>query len=79
MIEILNIEGMVVTANAMHCQKETSEIIIKNKGDYVLQLKANQKRFYKDVYTMFDKNIEMKPIKNVNMRYLVQQKRVMEE
>ena len=41
LIELLNIEGMVITADAMHCQKETAEIIIKNQGDYVLQLKAN--------------------------------------
>jgi predicted transposase YbfD/YdcC len=54
LIEMLNIDGMVITADAMHCQKETAEIIIKNKGDYVLQLKANQGKFYKDVYAMFD-------------------------
>ena len=54
LIEMLNIEGMVVTADAMHCQKETAETIIKNKGDYVLQLKANQGKFYEDVYAMFD-------------------------
>ena len=54
LIELLNIKGMVVTADAMHCQKETAEIIIKNQGDYVLQLKANQGRFYEDVYAMFD-------------------------
>lgn len=54
LIEMLNVEGMVVTADAMHCQKETAETIIKNKGDYVFQLKANQGNFYKDVYAMFD-------------------------
>ena len=54
LIKMLNIEGMVITADAMHCQKETAETIIKNKGDYVLQLKANQGNFYKDVYAMFD-------------------------
>jgi len=54
LIEMLNIEGMVITADAMHCQKETAEIIINNKGDYVLQLKANQGNFYKEVYAMFD-------------------------
>lgn len=54
LVEMLNIEGMVVTADAMHCQKETAEIIMKNKGNYVLQLKANQGNFYKDVYAMFD-------------------------
>ena len=54
LIEMLNIEGLIVTADAMHCQKETAETIIKNKGDYVLQLKANQGKFYEDVYAMFD-------------------------
>lgn len=54
LIGMLNIEGMVVTADAMHCQKETAEVIIKNKGDYVLQLKANQGTLYTDVYAMFD-------------------------
>lgn len=32
----------------------TTEKIIDKNGDYVLQLKANQGRFYNDVYTMFD-------------------------
>lgn len=54
LIEMLNIEGKVVTADALHCQKETAEIIVKNKGDYVLQLKGNQKKLYEDVYAMFD-------------------------
>ncbi len=54
LIEMLDIEGMIITADAMHCQKETAAKIIDNKGDYVLQLKANQKSFYEDVYAMFD-------------------------
>ncbi len=33
LIEMLNVEGIIVTANAMHCQKGTAEVIIKNKGD----------------------------------------------
>lgn len=54
LIEMLDVEGTVITADAMHCQKETAEVIIKNKGDYVLQLKANQGNLYQDVYAMFD-------------------------
>ena len=54
LIEMLDIEGAIVTADAMHCQKETAEIIIKNKGDYVLQVKANQGNLYNDIYAMFD-------------------------
>ena len=30
------------------------EKIVENLGDYVVQLKANQGRFYEDVYAMFD-------------------------
>ena len=52
--ELIDIKGAVVTIDAMHCQKETAEKIIDNGGDYVLQLKANQGRFYEDVYAMFD-------------------------
>lgn len=54
LIELLDIKGAVLTMDAMHCQKETAELIIKNGGDYVLQLKANQGNFYEDVYAMFD-------------------------
>ena len=54
LIEMLDVEGKIITADAMHCQKETAEKIIDNKGDYVLQLKANQKNFYEDVYAMID-------------------------
>ena len=54
LIAMLNVDGMIVTADAMHCQKETAEMIVKKGGDYVLQLKANQGTFYGDVYAMFD-------------------------
>lgn len=54
LIDMMDIEGLVITADAMHCQKETAEKIVDSKGDYVLQLKANQGRFYEEVYAMFD-------------------------
>lgn len=54
LIDILDVKDMVITADAMHCQKETAQRIIQNHGDYVLQLKANQGNFYQDVYAMFD-------------------------
>ena len=54
LIDMLDIQGMVLTMDAMHCQKETMEKIVDNLGDYVVQLKANQGKFYEDVYAMFD-------------------------
>ena len=40
LIDMLDVKGKIITADAMHCQKETAEKIINNGGDYVLQLKA---------------------------------------
>lgn len=54
LIDMLDVDGLIITADAMHCQRETAAKIVDNGGDYVLQLKANQKTFYEDVYAMFD-------------------------
>lgn len=60
LLDKIDIKNTVVTLDALHCQKETVEKIITNKGDYVIQLKANQGNFYKDVYAMFeDKYIDI--------------------
>ena len=54
LIDMIDVKGLVVTADAMHCQKKTAKKIVEKKGDYVLQLKENQGRMYEDVYAMFD-------------------------
>ena len=54
LLDMINIQGAVVSMDALHCQKETVEQIIKGGGDYVVQLKKNQGNFYEDVYAMFD-------------------------
>lgn len=54
LIDIIDIKDLIVTADAMHCQKETAAKIIENQGDYILQLKQNQRNFYQDVYAMFE-------------------------
>ena len=54
LIDILDIRGLVLTMDAMHCQKDTVAKVIDNNGDYVVQLKRNQGNFFADVYAMFD-------------------------
>lgn len=49
MLDDLAIEGKVVTADAMHCQRETCAKIVSKQGDYVLGLKQNQPSLYEDV------------------------------
>lgn len=42
LIEQLDLAGSIVTADAMHCQKVTAELIIEKEADYILQVKGNQ-------------------------------------
>lgn len=42
LISELNIQGTVITADALHCQKESVRQIIEEGGDYVLIVKGNQ-------------------------------------
>jgi len=53
MLEHLNISGKTITADAMHCQKETCRKIVLNHGDYVFGLKGNHKLLYEDVKLFF--------------------------
>ena len=57
MLEYLKIKGKTITADAMHCQKETCERIIEKQGDYVFGLKENQKTLYKDIELYFQSSI----------------------
>ena len=36
------LDGKTITADPLHCQKETARIIVEKGGDYLLQIKANQ-------------------------------------
>jgi predicted transposase YbfD/YdcC len=49
LIEMLDICGITVTADALHCQRETCEFIVQEGGDYCLQLKGNQGDMQADV------------------------------
>ena len=54
MLSYLNVENKIITADAMHCQRETCKIITEKKGHYVIGLKANQKALYEDVKLYFE-------------------------
>lgn len=57
-LDLFNISGKIITADAMHCQRETVEKIVKSSGEYVLSLKKNQPSFYADVEEHFEENDE---------------------
>lgn len=53
LLKLLEIEGCVVTIDAMGCQKRIAQQIVERDADYVLALKANQGNLFKDVQQIF--------------------------
>lgn len=53
LLDLMEIEGAVVTLDAMHCQKETAKRITEAGADYVLTVKGNQKRLYQTLLDYF--------------------------
>jgi predicted transposase YbfD/YdcC len=49
LLELLDVEGCMIVADALHCQKETAKAIIKKKADYLLNVKDNQETLKKDI------------------------------
>ena len=37
-----SLDGAVVTADPLHCQKKTARAVVENGGDYIFGLKDNQ-------------------------------------
>ena len=54
LLDILDINGCIVTIDAMGAQKEIAEQITEQGADYVLSLKGNQGNLHEDVQQLFD-------------------------
>ncbi|MDR0512315.1 MAG: ISAs1 family transposase [Treponema sp.] len=46
---LLEAEGCMIVADAMHCQKETASIVVEKKVDYLFNAKDNQSAAKKDI------------------------------
>jgi predicted transposase YbfD/YdcC len=53
LIEQLAIEGAIITIDAMGCQKDIAEAIVKKKADYILAVKGNQKELFEPIVDTF--------------------------
>ena len=54
LLELLDVKGRTVTADAMHAQRGTAAAIVAKGGDYALQLKRNQGTMHEDVVEYLD-------------------------
>jgi predicted transposase YbfD/YdcC len=55
LLKPLDIEGAVITIDAIGCQKELVALIVKKKADYIIGLKTNQDTLYNQVWDHFEK------------------------
>jgi predicted transposase YbfD/YdcC len=58
LLQLLDLEGCIVTIDAMGCQKEIAAAITEGGGDYVLALKANHSVLHQDVITTFSEGMD---------------------
>jgi predicted transposase YbfD/YdcC len=54
LLKVLDINGCVVTTDAMGCQKEIARQIVDQGADYVFSLKGNQGNLHKEVELLFE-------------------------
>jgi predicted transposase YbfD/YdcC len=71
LIEMLELTGCIVVADALNCQKETAKAIIDKDADYLLSVKDNHKRLKQDIEKYiqdesFQQNIDTKEVREKN-------------
>ncbi len=61
--ELTDVEGYIVTADAMSCQKKIVKKIIEKGADYTIGIKQNQPALYQDTKDYFDSFTKDIPVK----------------
>lgn len=57
LLEMLVLDGCIVTLDAMGCQVDIAAAILDAGADYVLQVKANQRALHADLRQFFDRHL----------------------
>ncbi len=68
LLKVLELEGCIVTIDAMGCQKNIAKEIIEKGADYVLAVKENQNNLHKDVKSFFE-DVKETNYKNKSCKY----------
>ena len=74
LLELLDIEGTIVTADAMSCQKEIVRKIREKGADYVIGLKDNQPKLRQETEEYFTAALEKPQFYNHVEKHVTQEK-----
>jgi len=58
LLKALELQGCIVTIDAMGCQTAIADLIVERQGDYLLSLKGNHSNLHDDVILLFDDLVE---------------------
>jgi predicted transposase YbfD/YdcC len=58
LLKLLDLEGAVVTIDAMGCQKDIAAGIVQERGEFVLAVKENQPHLSEDIQQAFEEALE---------------------
>ena len=60
LLQVLALEGCIVTVDALGCQTDIAETIVNRGADYVLAVKENQGKLHEDLKDLFDGATDVK-------------------
>jgi predicted transposase YbfD/YdcC len=65
-LELLDLEGSIVTADALHCRRAFAAAVLKRGGDYALAIKANCRPLFKAVTRQFTRSGKRSSAKQID-------------
>jgi predicted transposase YbfD/YdcC len=66
-LELLCLEGCIVTADALHCHRAFAAAVRKRGGDYVLAIKANRGRLFAAVTQQFARSGKRSTVEQIDL------------
>lgn len=64
-LQMLSLQGCVVTADALHCHSRFARSVLARGGDYVLALKRNQSKLFRQVESRFTRGAKRSSIERL--------------
>lgn len=79
LLEQLQLEDYIVTADALNTQVDTIKAILKGKADYVIPVKENQLLTYTEIKEYFDDKKLYENAKKSNYKKIVSKEHILQE
>ena len=64
-LQLLDLEGSIVTADALHCTRAFAAAVLERDGGYVLAVKANRRPLFKSVTQQFMRSGKRSSVKQI--------------